>query len=408
MTPVTEEVRRLLPDGTPLERLLAAATPDVAGIIDRALVREAPTRAEVERLLSTTGDDLRALVAAADHVRREDVGEVVTFVVNRNVNFTNVCFVNCQFCAFKRQRWESDAYNHGTDAVLAKVGEAIERGATEVCMQGGINPQMGAFTYRDMLVAIKGTFPRIHLHAFSPMEIMYGARRTNMPYGEYLAMLRDAGLGSVPGTAAEILADEVREILSHKKVDVATWIEIITTAHRVGVPSTATIMYGHVETTAHVAAHLDLVRRLQRETGGFTEFVPLRFIHQNTALFQRGLVRPTESGAPDFRMYAACRLFFRGTIDNLQTSWVKLGHELAALSLAAGVNDFGGTLMEESISREAGADAGEYTSAEEIERLVRSMGRVPRQRTTLYKELPVAPSVATSSYPAAHAAVAGA
>ena len=221
-------------------------------------------------------------------------------------------------------------------------------------------------------------------------------------------MLRDAGLGSIPGTAAEILDDEVREILSHKKVDVATWIEIITTAHRVGVPSTATIMYGHVETTAHVAAHLELVRQLQQETGGFTEFVPLRFIHQNTALFQRGLVQPTESGAPDFRMYAACRLFFRGTIDNLQTSWVKLGHELAALSLAAGVNDFGGTLMEESISREAGADAGEYTSAEEIERLVRSMGRMPRQRSTLYKELPSAASGPTTSYPAAHAAVAGA
>jgi CofH subfamily radical SAM domain protein len=246
------------------------------------------------------------------------------------------------------------------------------------------------------------------MHAFSPMEIMYGSRRTNMPYAEYLTMLRDAGLGSVPGTAAEILDDEVREILSHKKVDVATWIEIITTAHRVGVPSTATIMYGHVESTAHVAAHLALVRRLQRETGGFTEFVPLRFIHQNTALFQRGLVQPTESGAPDFRMYAACRLFFRGTIDNLQTSWVKLGHELAALSLAAGVNDFGGTLMEESISREAGADAGEYTSVEEIERLVRSMGRIPRQRTTLYKEIPSAIPGPPRAFTDARAAVAGA
>jgi len=408
MNPVTDEVRRLLPDGTTLDRLVAEATTDIAGILERALARQAPTRDEVERLLMTTGSDLRALVATADQVRREDAGDVVTYVVNRNVNFTNVCFVNCQFCAFKRQRWESDAYNHGTDQVLGKVAEAIERGATEICMQGGINPQMGAFTYRDMLVAIKSAFPQIHVHAFSPMEIMYGSRRTNMPYGEYLAMLRDAGLGSIPGTAAEILDDEVREILSHKKVDVATWIEIVTTAHRVGVPSTATIMYGHVETTAHVAAHLDLVRRLQEETGGFTEFVPLHFIHQNTALFQRGLVRPTANGAADFRMYAACRLFFRGTIDNLQTSWVKLGHELAALSLAAGVNDFGGTLMEESISREAGADAGEYTSAAEIEQLIRSMGRIPRQRTTLYKELPAQQYVASAAYPAAHAAAPGA
>jgi len=408
MNPVTDAMRALLPDGTPLEQLIARTSPAVARVLDASLSGRLPDEAALELLLETAGDDLRALVAVADHVRREDVGDVVTYVVNRNVNFTNVCFVNCQFCAFKRQRWESDAYNHGTDAVLAKVAEAVERGATEICMQGGINPQMGAFTYRDMLVAIKGAFPRLHMHAFSPMEIMYGSRRTNMPYGEYMTMLRDAGLGSIPGTAAEILDDEVREILSHKKVDVATWIEIVTTAHRVGVPSTATIMYGHVETTAHVVAHLSLVRRLQRETGGFTEFVPLRFIHQNTALFQRGLVQPTESGAPDFRMYAACRLFFRGTIDNLQTSWVKLGHELAALSLAAGVNDFGGTLMEESISREAGADAGEYTSAEEIECLVRSMGRSPRQRTTLYKDLPDAVAAPPRAFPDARAAVVGA
>jgi 7,8-didemethyl-8-hydroxy-5-deazariboflavin synthase CofH subunit len=408
MNVVTDEVRALLPDGTPLERLLAAATPEVAGVLERSLAGTVPGDADLHTLLTVDGADLRALVAVADRVRSDDVGDVVTYVVNRNVNFTNVCFVNCQFCAFKRQRWEQDAYNHGTDAVLAKVAEAVERGATEICMQGGINPQMGAFTYRDMLVAIKGAFPAIHMHAFSPMEIMYGARRTNMPYADYLSMLRDAGLGSVPGTAAEILDDEVREILSHKKVDVATWIEIITTAHRVGVPSTATIMYGHVETTEHVVAHLALVRRLQHETGGFTEFVPLRFIHQNTALFQRGLVQPTASGAPDFRMYAACRLFFRGTIDNLQTSWVKLGHELAALSLAAGVNDFGGTLMEESISREAGADAGEYTSAEEIERLVRSMGRIPRQRTTLYKDLAAALPASSPAFADARAAVAGA
>jgi 7,8-didemethyl-8-hydroxy-5-deazariboflavin synthase CofH subunit len=409
MNVVTDAIRALLPQGQPVDSQLAQASPAVAAILGRALERRAPSERELVTLLEASGDDLRALIAVADEIRREDVGDVVTYVVNRNVNFTNVCFVNCQFCAFKRQRWESDAYNHGIDAVLDKVAEATRRGATEICMQGGINPQMGAFTYRDMLVAIKGAFPAMHMHAFSPMEIMYGSRRTNMPYAEYLTMLRDAGLGSVPGTAAEILDDEVREILSHKKVDVATWIEIITTAHRVGIPSTATIMYGHVESTAHVAAHLELIRRLQGETGGFTEFVPLHFIHQKTALFQRGLVQPTESGAPDLRMYAACRLFFRGVIDNLQTSWVKLGHELAALSLAAGCNDFGGTLMEESISREAGADAGEYTSVEEIERLVRSMGRVPRQRTTLYKEVPAGlPGAAVSPFPAAHAEHAGA
>jgi 7,8-didemethyl-8-hydroxy-5-deazariboflavin synthase CofH subunit len=387
MTRVPAEVRGLLPDGTPLEALLRRCTPARATLLERSISGAEMSEAELQDLLDAEGDDLRALIAAADHVRRCDVGDVVTYVVNRNINFTNVCFVNCQFCAFKRQRWESDAYNHGVDQVLAKVADAVARGATEVCMQGGINPQMGAFTYRDMLVAIKQAFPAIHVHAFSPMEIMYGARRTNMPYVDYLAMLRDAGLGSIPGTAAEILDDEVREILSHKKVDTATWIEIITTAHRVGIATTSTLMYGHVETKQHVAAHLALLRRIQLETGGFTEFVPLRFIYQNTALYQRGLVTPTPQGAPDLRLYAASRLFLRGAIDNVQTSWVKLGHELAALSLAAGANDFGGTLMEESISREAGADAGEFTSAPEIERLIRGMGRTPRQRTTLYGEL---------------------
>jgi FO synthase len=400
MRTAPDDVRALLPDGAPLERSLAAASRVVAGALERALDRRRLDEDDLLLLLRVEGPDLRAAIAAADAARREDVGDVVTYVVNRNVNFTNVCFVNCQFCAFKRQRWESDAYTHGVDQVLAKVGEAEARGATEVCMQGGINPQMGAFTYRDMLVAIKGSFPRMHVHAFSPMEIMYGARRTGMDYTGYLTMLRDAGLGSVPGTAAEILDDEVREILSHKKVDTATWIEIITTAHRVRLPTTSTVMYGHVESDRHVAAHLALLRRIQDETGGFTEFVPLRFIHQNTALYHRGLVQPTAQGASDLRMYAASRLFFRGAIDNLQTSWVKLGHELATLSLAAGVNDFGGTLMEESISREAGADAGEYTSVEEIERLVRSMGRTPRQRTTLYGEVGAgATHVAASAAP---------
>ncbi|MDG2304723.1 MAG: 5-amino-6-(D-ribitylamino)uracil--L-tyrosine 4-hydroxyphenyl transferase CofH [Candidatus Binatia bacterium] len=384
-TPI-EEVRALLPDGAPLERALAPASAPVREILDRALEQRDVEAADVPVLLRLENDDLRALIAAADHIRREDVGDEVTYVVNRNINFTNICFVNCQFCAFKRQRWEDDAYDHGMDSILAKVEEAIARGATEVCMQGGINPQMSAFHYRDVLVAIKTAFPQIHMHAFSPMEILYGSRRTNMSFEDYLSMLRDAGLGSVPGTAAEILDDEIREILSHKKVDVETWVDIISTAHRVGIPTTSTIMYGHVENLGHIAAHLDLLRKMQRDTHGFTEFVPLRFIYENTILYQRGLVKPTPQGAPDLRMYATCRLFFRGDIDNLQTSWVKLGHELSALTLAAGVNDFGGTLMEESISREAGADAGEYTTAEEIEDLIRSMGRTPRQRSTLYGE----------------------
>jgi 7,8-didemethyl-8-hydroxy-5-deazariboflavin synthase CofH subunit len=384
--PDLEDVR----DALPLEYRLARATPDVRALIDRVLDGGRLSIDDGVRLLETEGDDVLAVIAAADAARKADVGDDVTYVVNRNVNFTNVCFVGCKFCAFKRQRWESDAYNQTVEAILAKVQEAVDRGATEICMQGGINPDMPPFTYRDILIAIKQAFPAIHMHAFSPMEIMYGSRRTAMSYEDYLAMLKGHGLGTIPGTAAEILDDDVREILSHKKVDVRTWIDIVTTAHRLGIPSTATIMYGHVESTRHVAAHLALIRDLQSETGGFTEFVPLRFIHTNTELYRDGLVSdPPAKGLYDLRMYACTRLMLRGSIANVQTSWVKINHELAQLSLQAGCNDFGGTLMEESISREAGADAGEYTPVTEIRRLVQEIGRRPVERTTLYRKFDV-------------------
>jgi FO synthase len=371
-----------------LDRRLAAASPGVRARIERVLDGGTLSIDDGVRLLGTEGDDVLAVIAAADAIRKTDVGDDVTYVVNRNVNFTNVCFVGCRFCAFKRQRWEPDAYNQSVETILAKVQEAVDRGATEICMQGGINPEMPPFTYRDILIAIKQAFPAIHMHAFSPMEVMYGSRRTGMSYSDYLAMLKSHGLGTIPGTAAEILDDEVREILSHKKVDVRTWIDIITTAHRLGIPSTATIMYGHVETPRHVAAHLVLIRDLQRETHGFTEFVPLRFIHTNTEMYRDGLVGdPPPKGIYDLRMYAVTRLMLRGLIDNVQTSWVKINHELAQLSLQAGCNDFGGTLMEESISREAGADAGEYTPVDEIRRLIHEIGRRPVERTTLYRKL---------------------
>jgi 7,8-didemethyl-8-hydroxy-5-deazariboflavin synthase CofH subunit len=269
-------------------------------------------------------------------------------------------------------------------AVLDKVQQAVDLNATEVCMQGGINPEMSAEGYFDILDAIRERFPKIHIHAYSPMEIQYGARRMGMDYPEYIGILKEKGLGSIPGTAAEILDDEVREILSHKKLDVATWVRIIKTAHSLNIPTTSTVMYGHLETPMHIARHIDLLREIQAETGGFTEFVPLRFIWQNTQLYAEGLVQQVPQGQLDMAVYATSRLMLRGLIDNLQTSWVKLGHELSALSLMAGCNDMGGTLMEESISREAGADAGEYTSADELEAMIRRMGRVPRQRNTVY------------------------
>ncbi len=379
-----ETIEAVVLNDEPLARVLGRSRPAVRATLDGVFAGRELGVDDAETLLAVEGADLVALVRTADAIRSADVGDDVTYVVNRNINLPKVCFVNCQFCAFKRQRWEDDAYTHGMDVVLGKVEEAVARGATEVCMQGGINPEMSAFAYRDTLVAIKTRFPHIHVHAFSPMEIMYGARRTNMDYPAYIGMLRDRGLGSIPGTAAEILDDEVREILSHKKVDVRSWVEIITTAHRLGVPTTSTVMYGHVETAGHIARHIDLIRRIQKDTGGFTEFVPLGFIWENTKLYHDGKVTPQPKGLRDLRIYAVSRLMLRGLIDNLQTSWVKLGHRLAQLTLLAGCNDFGGTLMEESISREAGADAGEYTSVAEIEALVRAMGRRPVQRTTLY------------------------
>ncbi|HEY6395221.1 MAG TPA: 7,8-didemethyl-8-hydroxy-5-deazariboflavin synthase subunit CofH, partial [Candidatus Binataceae bacterium] len=374
-------------EATPVDRLLSRTTPSVRAALEKSLARGELTSEEGLMLYTAKGDDLRATIKCADIARAEDVGDEVTYVVNRNLNFTNICFVGCQFCGFKRQRWESDAYDHPDQVIVSKVADAVARGATEVCMQGGINPEMPALKYRDLLDVIKGAFPDIHVHAFSPMEIMYGAKRTRMEYPEYITMLKEHGLGSIPGTAAEILDDSVREILSHKKVDVACWVDIITTAHSLGVPTTSTIMYGHLETPRQVVNHLDLIRSIQKATRGFTEFVPLRFIHQNTVLFRKGLVTPQERGELDFQMYAFSRLFLRGQIDNIQTSWVKCGADLAAITLKAGCNDFSGTLMEESITAQAGGDSGEFVPVDLIEDKVREMGRVPVERTTLYKKL---------------------
>ncbi len=400
-------------EATPVDALFSKASPAMRTALEHALLKRELTPEEGFLLYTSEGDDLRATVKCADLARAEDIGNEVTYVVNRNINFTNICFVGCQFCGFKRQRWEADAYDHSDETIVRKVADAVARGATEICMQGGINPDMPPFKYRDLLDAMKRAFPEIHIHAFSPMEIMYGAKRVRMDYPEYITMLKEHGLGSIPGTAAEILDDGVREILSHKKVDVAAWVEIITTAHAVGVPTTSTVMYGHVETPHHVVNHLDLLRTIQKDTHGFTEFVPLRFIHQNTMLYRKGLVSPVDRGQLDFQMYAFSRLFLRGQIDNIQTSWVKCGVDLAALTLKAGCNDLSGTLMEESITAQAGGDSGEFVPVDLFEEKAREMGRVAVERTTLYKKLygRKAPNgarpIATSPAPADHHASGG-
>jgi FO synthase len=380
-----DEVRRVVLDDQPLSRLIGKCRPSTARILDCALAHQELSENEGEHLLNLEGEELTALVRAADTVRAADVGAEVTYVLNRNVNWTNICYIHCEFCAFARRREDEDAYEHSTDDILNRIQEAVEMGATEVCLQAGINPAMDPFAYRDLLAAIKKRFPSIHLHAFSPMEIMYGARRTKMSFRDYLLMLKEAGLGSIPGTAAEILDDDVRKVLCNKKIDVGTWVEIVSTAHSVGVRSSSTIMYGHMETPRHIVRHLALLRSIQKETGGFTEFVPLRFIHEQTPLYQSGHVgKPPPTGVVDLRMYAFARLLLRGWIDNVQTSWVKLGPDLAQLTLLAGCNDFGGTLMEESITRSAGGGSGEYLSVNRIRELIAGIGRIPVERTTTY------------------------
>ena len=338
-------------------------------------------------LAHAEGDDLLGLLVAADALRRELVGNLVTYVVNRNINFTNICFVGCKFCAFSRGPRESDTYFLALEQVARKAVEAWQIGATEVCIQGGLPHGLPPFYYRDILRAVKTAVPGMHIHAFSPMEIVYGVELTGMPLGDYLQMLKENGLDSLPGTAAEILDDEVRFVLSRNKVSTEQWKQVIRTAHRGGIRTTSTMMYGHIETPAHWVNQLLLLREIQSETGGFTEFVPLGFVHQNTLLYQQGIARPGPTLAEHLKVHALARVLLAGAINNLQVSWVKLNRHLSQLCLHAGANDYGGTLMEENISREAGATAGQYTTPETFQALILEAGRIPAERNTPYTRI---------------------
>ncbi|HET9307784.1 MAG TPA: 5-amino-6-(D-ribitylamino)uracil--L-tyrosine 4-hydroxyphenyl transferase CofH [Candidatus Sulfotelmatobacter sp.] len=342
---------------------------------------------ECYALADSEGDDLLGLLVAANMLRAELVGNIVTYVVNRNINFTNICFVGCKFCAFSRGPREADTYFLTLEQMGEKAIEAWRQGATEVCIQGGLPRDLPKFHYRDILRAVKKAVPRMHIHAFSPMEIVYGVELTGMPLADYLSMLRDNGLGTLPGTAAEILDDEIRHILSANKLSTAQWIEVIRTAHRCGIRSTSTLMYGHAETPAHWVRQMRLLREIQDETGGFTEFVPLGFVHQNTLLFHQGLARSGPTLAEHLKVHALARVMLAGSINNIQVSWVKLNRKLSQLCLHAGANDYGGTLMEENISREAGATAGQYTSPEDFQALILEAGRIPAERNTTYSRI---------------------
>jgi 7,8-didemethyl-8-hydroxy-5-deazariboflavin synthase CofH subunit len=364
---------------------LTACSPEARDCLQAAMAGEELTFEQGLQLATAEGDDLVALVAAADHLRSETVGDAITYVVNRNINFTNVCFVGCSFCGFGRGPGAPDAYSLSFEEVVRRAREAWERGATEVCIQGGLPRDLDGFFYRDLLRAIKHAIPGMHVHAFSPMEIDFGVARTGMALRQYLQMMKDEGLGSIPGTAAEILDDRVRQELSPNKLPVARWVEIITTAHELGIPTTSTMMYGHVEDPADWVRHILLLRSIQKRTCGFTEFVPLGFIHENTRLYRHGGARPGAKRDEHLRVHALSRVLLHGAIKNLQVSWVKLGFETSLACLQAGANDFSGTLMEESISKAAGATFGEYVSPEEFRARIRSIGRVPAERSTTYK-----------------------
>jgi 7,8-didemethyl-8-hydroxy-5-deazariboflavin synthase CofH subunit len=340
-------------------------------------------------LAHSEGDDIFGLLVAANLLRSELVGNIVTYVVNRNINFTNICFVGCKFCAFSRGPRESDTYFFSPEQVADKAVEAWRLGATEVCIQGGLPHGLPQFYYRDILRAVKKATPGMHIHAFSPMEIVYGVELTGMPLADYLSMLRDNGLGTLPGTAAEILDDDIRAVLSRNKLSTAQWIDVIQTAHCCGIRTTSTMMYGHTETPAHWVRQMLLLREIQAETGGFTEFVPLGFVHQNTLLFHQGLARSGPTLAEHLKVHALARVLLAGSINNLQVSWVKLNRKLSQLCLHAGANDYGGTLMEENISREAGATAGQYTSPEDFHALILEIGRIPAERNTSYSRIKI-------------------
>lgn len=368
------------------ERILSAASKVVRSILERALSGLEITREEGEVLFRAEGPDLAALIAAADVVRRERIGDRVTFVTVRNINFTNVCYMACQFCNFGVRKEAGNAELLAPEQVADRAEEAWNRGGTEVCIQGGLHPDIPGDYYLQLLRAVKRRVSAIHVHAFSPFEIWYGVRRARVALPDYLAMLKSEGLGSIPGTAAEILDTEIRLQLTRNKLSADEWERIIRAAHEQGIRTTATIMYGHIDGPAHWAAHIDRLRSIQKDTGGFTELVPLGFIHENTRLYRNVPgVRSGPTQPENLRMHAVARLMLRGHIDNIQASWVKLGPEMAQTMLGCGVNDLGGTLMNESISRAAGAKHGQEITPREMVRIIRAAGRSPVQRNTLYE-----------------------
>src|SRR5215211_5558471 len=375
-----------------IDSLLKRTDPVVAAALDHALSGKDISVDEAIALLDSTGLEMNLVMTVADELRRETVGDVVTYVINRNINFTNVCIKQCGFCAFSRDFREEEGYFLPTEEIVRRAKEAASLGATEVCIQAGLPPKVDGHLYIDILKAVKKDLPDIHVHAFSPEEVLYGAVRSETSIEEYLKMLKEAGIGSLPGTAAEILDQSLRDVISPGRVSVQNWIRVIKQAHAIGIPTTSTIMYGHIETSRHKAEHIALLRQIQKETHGFTEFVPLSFVHTEAPMYNRHTVENVRAGADGnevIKLHAVARIMLNNYIPNIQVSWVKEGARMSQLLLAAGANDFGGTLINESISTAAGAQHGQLMRPKEIRQLIRAAGRIPIQRSTTYRTLKV-------------------
>ncbi len=362
--------------------------PQIRTILYRALEDEELSWQDGLQICQTNGIDFHAVCLVADEMRRRQVGEVVTYVVNRNINFTNVCIKHCTFCAFSREYREEEGYFLPEEEIVRRAQEAVDMGATEVCMQAGLPPKMNGSLYIDLTRAVKKAFPDLHIHAFSPEEVLYGSLRSGVSILEYVRELKNAGLDTLPGTSAEILDQDIRDIIAPGRISTKQWIEVITSAHSLGIPTTSTIMYGHIETQEHWVKHMNLLRDIQKETGGFTEFVPLSLIHQEAPMYQRKLVKGVREGATGgevIKMHAIARLMLGPTFRNIQSSWVKEGPKLSQYLLTVGANDLGGTLINESISTSAGAQYGQLVPPKELRRLIRDVGRTPAERSTTYK-----------------------
>ena len=375
-----------------LESMMKEIDPVISEILNQSLDSKNISIKQAVELFDSKGTEMIMTAMVADMIRKKNVGDKVTYVINRNINFTNVCIKRCGFCAYSRDFRNEETYFLPIQEIVRRAQEAWKLGATEICIQAGLPPKMDGFLYVDICKAIKKELPNIHIHAFSPEEILYGSCRSGLSVKEYLSMLRESGLGSLPGTAAEILDQDVRDLISPGRISVADWINVITSAHKLKIPTTSTIMYGHVETSENRANHLELIRSIQKQTNGFTEFVPLSFIHKEAPMYNNDLVKGISAGPTGhdvIKMHAISRIMLNNFIKNIQVSWVKEGAKMSQLLLQAGVNDFGGTLINESISTSAGSEFGQIMKPKEIRSLIMSAGRVPAQRNSVYEIIKV-------------------